>query len=80
MFCINAMLCDQVPRGIDLIRQVCATHVTVDRGSPITPVSGRSTVVDVKDKESPLHQQMMEHVFTIVLAPPFMDVLQISRP
>src|SRR5262249_37241918 len=76
---VNAVLGHQIFHGVYVIAQILAAHVPVDRRAPIAPVARRGPVIDVHYDEAAFHQQVVEHVFAVITAPPLMDVLQITR-
>src|SRR5262245_34061630 len=78
-FWIDAMLLHEVVHSIDMITKIFSTHVTIDSGSPVSPVTGTATVINVQHEESTFHQQVIKHVLAIVVTPPTMHVLQITR-
>ncbi len=68
----------QVARSVDVILQVAAAHVAVDRRTPVAPVTGRATVVDVQNDVALARQQVVEHVLPRIARPPLMDVMQVA--
>src|SRR5215510_9122917 len=72
------MFLHQVTDGVDVIGKILPSHVTIDTGAPIASIAGATAIIDVEHHVTALHQQMMEHVLTIVLTPPAMHILQIA--
>src|SRR6266536_3886205 len=52
--------------------------MTIDSRAPVASITGAATIVDIEHDEAAFHQQVMKHVFAIVLTPPTVDVLQVT--
>ena len=76
---VHRHLPDEPARGVHLIVQVAAPHVTVDRRAPRAPVPRTAAVVQVEDRVAARGEQLVEHVFAVVARPPLVDVLEIAR-
>src|SRR5258708_39976185 len=76
-FGIPSLLLPQVFDTISLVAEVFTAHMAVDPGPPIPAITRAAPVVDVQYGISVIRQQVVEHIFSEVAAPPLVGILQI---
>ncbi len=59
--------------------EVFASHVAVYCRPPVATITGTSPVIDIENSITIVHQEIMEHVFPVVITPPFMGILKVTR-
>src|SRR5258708_20347271 len=72
-----SLLLHQVFDTIYLVAEVFTAHMAVDPGPPIPAITCAAPIVDVQYGISVIRQQVVEHIFAEVAAPPLVGILQI---
>src|SRR5688572_5198027 len=72
---INSKIFNQVTRGIQVVRKILSTHIPVNSGPPIPAVASTAPIINIKYVISVIGEQVIEHVFPEITAPPLMGIL-----
>src|SRR5687768_8843277 len=78
-FWIDSIFIDQYFCSINMVGKILATHMSVNSSTPIPAVAGTGSVVDVQDRVTFVRQEIVEHILFVVIAPPFVRILQVAR-
>lgn len=68
----------QIFSRVDDVRKVFSAHMPVDPGPEITAVPRAFPVIRVQDKIALFHQDIVEHVLSLVTRPALMSILEIT--
>jgi hypothetical protein len=79
-FGVYALVFYQVFYAIHLVGEVFSSHMAIDAGAPISAIACTASVIDVEDGVAIVSEQVVEHIFPEVAAPPFMGILEIACP
>ena len=78
LFGVDAMLFHQIFCSVYIVAQVFTTHEPIDACPDVATIASAGPVVHVQDGIAFIHEQIVEHVFPEVGAPPLVGILKVS--